>query len=66
MILQNKKFIGHRIKLIGKHPQAGKVGVYTGNRQEVESLHDPEYPVIKLEEGGEEVLVKKDKHWQLA
>lgn len=66
MKLNSKKFIGHRILLAGKHPQAGKIGVYIGNRQEVESQHDPEYPVVKLEEGGEEVLVKKDKHWQLA
>lgn len=66
LTLQDKKFIGHRIELTGKHPKAGKIGIYIGNQQEVESLHDPEYPIIKLEDGGEEVLVKKDKHWKLA
>jgi hypothetical protein len=55
-------FLGHRVILLGKHPQAGKYGTYIRDDQQEATSR----PVVKLEEGGEEVLVTKSKHWMLA
>lgn len=64
--LNSTKFKGHRIRLVGTHPQAGQIGIFIGTKQKLEEPHQPYFCVLKLEETGEEVFVEEEAHWQLA
>jgi hypothetical protein len=55
------KFKGHRVQLIGKHPQAGMIGTYV--RDAPEGIND--VAIVDIPDHGE-VRVLKQKHWQLA
>ena len=53
------KFFGRRVRIVGKHPHAGKAGVFVDIRRTVFG----ERPVVRLD-GGDVCFVMDPKEWQ--